>query len=188
MILLSSYGLCSPIVSEKAKEYIAPENKKVLVVPFAGYNNEQTAAREVSKGLIPFGFTLDNISVLDVNNPELCRGNKIDMIYVPGGNPFKLLSQAKKCNINQWIVDMVAENTIYFGISSGADFACENLEYLKLVDECNFELENYNGLGLIKEKVLCHIDQRDMSTLQRVKDFDERNTIFLRNDEIYVVI
>lgn len=188
MILLSSYGLCSPIIAVKAKEYIIPEDKKVLVVPFAGYNNEKTAAREINEGLLPFGFILDNIYVLDANNPGLHREKSFDMIYVPGGNPFKLLSQAQKCNINQWIVDMVMQNTIYFGISSGADFACENLEYLKLVDECNFEIENYDGLGLIKEKVLCHIDQRDMSTLQRVKDFDERNTIFLRNDEIYVVI
>ena len=188
MILLSSYGLCSPIIAERAKEYIIPEDKKVLVVPFAGYNNEKTAAREINEGLLPFGFILDNIYVLDANNPGLHREENFDMIYVPGGNPFKLLSQAQKCNINQWIVDMVMQNTIYFGISSGADLACENLEYLKLVDECNFEIENYDGLGLIKEKVLCHIDQRDMSTLQHVKDFDERNVIFLRNDEIYVII
>jgi len=186
VILLSSYGLCSSIVAQKAKEYIVSQNKKILVVPFAGYNNEKTANREINEGLLPFGFGLENIYVLDVNKPEAYRKNKFDMIYVPGGNPFKLLSQAQECNVNQWIIDMVADDAIYFGISSGADFACENLEYLKLVDECNFDLKNYDGLGLIKEKVLCHIDQRDMSTLKRVKDFDERKVIFLRNDEIYV--
>lgn len=186
MIILSSFGLRSPIVAEKAEKYINPTGMKVVVIPFAGFNNTATASREINEGLIPFGFDPDNISVLDVHNPELCKEHKFDMIYVPGGEPFKLLSQAQKCNIYQWILDMVKENVIYFGVSSGADFTCENLEYLKLVEDCNFDLENYNGLGLIKEKVLCHVDQRDMSTLQRVKEYDERGVIFLRNDDLFV--
>ena len=187
MILLSSYGLCSPVVANKAKQYINPRDMKVLVIPFAGFNNASTASREIDKGLVPFGFSLDNICVLDVNNPGLCTNSTYDMIYVPGGNPFKLLSLAQECNVVGWIANEVKNGALYFGISSGADFACENIEYLKLVDECNLELTDFNALGLIKEKVLCHVDQRDMATLQRVRDYDERRTIFLRNDELYAI-
>lgn len=187
MILLSSYGLRSPIVADNVREYINPENKKVLIIPFAGFNNASTAAKEIHEGLIPYGFALENIYVIDAEEPELCKKDNFDIIYVPGGNPFKLLSQVQKCNIKQWIIDMVDNGAIYFGVSSGADFACGNLEYLKIVDDCNFEIKDYDGLGLIEEKVLCHVDQRDMATLQQVKDYDERKTIFLRNDEIYAI-
>lgn len=187
MILLSSYGLCSPIIADKAREYINPDNMKVLVIPFAGFNNESAAAREINFGLLPFGFSIDNIYVVDIGSPELYRNIQVDMIYVPGGNPFKLLSETQKCSLKDWILNLVSNGAIYFGISSGADYACENISYLRLVEDCDFEMENYDGLGLLKEKVLCHVDQRDMATLQKVKDFDDRKTIFLRNDELYVI-
>jgi len=54
-------------------------------------------------------------------------------------------------------------------------------------EDCDYTLENYDALGLIEEKVLCHVDQRDMSTMQKVRDFDDRKTIFLRNDELYII-
>lgn len=187
MLLLSSYGLCSPIIAEKTKEYINAENTKVLVIPFAGFSNEKTAARELNEGLLPFGFSLDNIYVIDADEPELYKEIEFDMIYVPGGNPFKLLKEARECNLHSWVANLVRSGAVYFGVSSGADFACENLEYLRLVEDCDFILEDYKGLGLIKEKVLCHVDQRDVATMQRVNDFDERKTIFLRNDELYLI-
>ena len=59
MILLSSYGLRSPIVADNVREYINPENKKVLIIPFAGFNNASTAAKEIHEGLIPYGFALE---------------------------------------------------------------------------------------------------------------------------------
>lgn len=185
MILLSSFGLCSPIVAQKAREYINPENMTVLVVPFAGFNNQRTAKRESEEGLIPFGFAPENIYIMDVEKPDQHRNKAFDMIYVPGGNPFKLLMQAEECGIKEWIADLVKNGAIYHGVSSGADFICENLEYLKLVEDCNYAPKSFDGLGLIKEKVLCHIDQRDMSTLQQVKNYDERGVIFLRNDDLY---
>jgi len=187
MIILSSYGLRSPIIAQKARELINPANMSVLVIPFAGFNNENTAAREINEGLIPFGFNIDNIFVCSIENPELYKDKKFDLIYVPGGNPFKLLKEAKECNLLPWVIKLVNEGATYFGVSSGADFACENIEYLRLAEDCDYTMEDYNCLGLIKEKVLCHVDQRDMATLQRVKDFDDKKAIFLRNDEIYTI-
>ena len=95
MIILSSFGLRSPIVAEKAEKYINPTGMKVVVIPFAGFNNTATASREINEGLIPFGFDPDNISVLDVHNPELCKERKFDMIYVPGGDPLNCLVRHK---------------------------------------------------------------------------------------------
>ncbi len=188
MILLSSYGLCYPIIARKAKKYINPENMKVLLIPFAGFNNEKTAAREINEGLIPFGFSIENIYVLDAEKPNVYNDMHFDMVYVPGGNPFKLLSQAQLCNLNPFVVNLIRNGAIYFGISSGADYAGEDLEYLKLASEdCNIALENYNGLGIVNEKILCHVDQRDFGTLQKIKDCDDRKAIFLRNDELYVI-
>lgn len=188
MILLSSYGLCSPIVAEKARKYIKPEDKTVLIIPFAGVSNANTAAREINKGLIPFGFKIENIIVAGINKPERNKDIEPDIFYIPGGNPYKLLYETQKSNLMPWISKVVKNGASIWGISAGADFCCENLSYLKLVEDSDYSLENYNGLGLIKnKKILCHVDQRPMGLLQQVKDYDEKDVLFLRNDELYVI-
>ena len=187
MILISSFGLCSPIVAEKAKKYIEPENKKVLVVPFAGFDNTKTANREILNGLIPFGFERDKIDICSDFTVEQLRDRKYDWIYVPGGNPFKLLKEMEEYKIKNTLKEMIIGGCNYLGISSGADLLSNDLSYLRMVDDCNYNLDSYEGFGILKRKILCHIDQRDMSILQKVKDFDDRKTLFLRNDEIYQI-
>lgn len=186
MIILTSFGLRSPIVREKARGYL-PKDMKVIVIPFAGYNNEITAKREIYEGLLPLGFDNSNIYICDISNIDEYKRMHFDLIYVPGGNQFKLLYECQKNKMLNWIKKCITDGCHYFGVSAGADLATSDLEYLKMVDECNYELENFAGLGLIEEKVICHIDQRDVGTLKAVRNWDGRKTIFLRNDEVYVI-
>lgn len=184
MLFLSSYGFRAPLVSDKLKKYINPENKKILLIPFAGFNSKKTAEIEINEGLMPFGFVKDNILIYE---GDISLNEKIDIIYVPGGNPFKLLKEAKETEIIAPIRDMINNGADYFGVSAGADFLSANIEYLKSVDDCDYDLSDFDALGIIEEKILCHTDQRDMGILRSVKEFDERNTIFIRNDELLVM-
>ena len=185
-IILSSFGLRSPIIREKVREHL-PKDLKVLVIPFAGFNSEITAKREIDEGLLPFGFEKSNICVCGVSNIDAYKCMNFDLIYVPGGDQFKLLYECQKNEMLGWIKQRITAGCRYFGVSAGADLATSDLEYLKMVDECNYELENFAGLGLIEEKVICHIDRRDAGTLEAVRNWDGRKTIFLRNDEVYVI-
>ena len=186
MIILTSYGLRSPIIAEKVRDLINPKDMKVFIIPFAGFDYNLTAKKE-SDALINFGFEKNNIYVCDVSNADEHKNKHIDLIYVPGGNQFKLLYECQKRKMLNWVKQLIIDGAHYFGVSAGADLATSDLEYLKLVDDCNEKLENFVGLGLIEEKVICHVDQRDISTLQAVKKYDKRKTIFLRNDEVYVI-
>ena len=87
-----------------------------------------------------------------------------------------------------WLKNMVDRGTNYFGVSAGADFTCEDISYLKTVEDCNYELSDYKALSLIKDsKILCHVDQRSFGIMQQVRNYDNRKSIFLRNDEVYVI-
>jgi len=185
MILLSSYGLSSPIISEKAKKYLKPGKRKVLVVTYAC--SPDTVKEEVEKGLIPFGYKKEDVRYLNLFGSGIKPEDKFELIYVPGGDPFLLVKLMNMTGNRSYLKSLIKEGAHYFGFSAGADFAGENLEYLKTVEDCNCIIEDFSGLGLIKEKVLCHADQRDMATLKRVRDYDERKTLFLRNDELYVI-
>lgn len=188
MIILTSYGFVSPIVSDKLRKYVKCEDKKILIIPFAGFNREATAMREMQKGLIPFGFPEENIYVCRRENFRDVKNIKFDYIYVPGGNPFKLIKEAAELGIGDWIREQVMDGVTYIGVSAGADYCSENLSYLKLVEDDDFNLQFFEGLNFIKENVICHVEQRDMATLQRVKNYcPEKKLLMLRNDDVYVV-
>lgn len=186
MIILASYGLRSPIVSEKVREYIKnPEEMKVLIVPFAGFDCEKTAERETRDALVPFGFKAEDIFVC--RKGEAIK-EEFDLIYVPGGNPFKLIKMALEEGVMPIIKEAVKNGAVYFGASAGADFCCENLEYLTCVEDNDFPLESFEGLSLIEENVICHVDQRDYGTLRQVREFKpEKKLLMLRNDDIFVI-
>ena len=93
MLILSSFGFRSPVICEKKKEIITDTTEKsVVIIPFAGFNAEKTAIYE-TEALVKFGFSPKGIYIIDsVPNMDFSP----DYIYVPGGNPFKLLSELNR--------------------------------------------------------------------------------------------
>ena len=186
MIIISSYGFESPLVSAELKEKFTT-GEKVLIIPFAGFDSE-LSARKTKRLLEENGFKSENILICTNKEPLIYQNEKIDLIYVAGGNPFKLLNEAHSLNIIPMIKRMLSSGTAYFGASAGADFLSEDLSYLKCVEDDDFNLKSYKGLGILKEKILCHSDQRDRGTIRAIIDTEsDRETLLIRNDEVYIV-
>jgi len=91
-ILLSSYGLETPIMAEKFSKIIPQgrslKRKKCVILPYAGSDLAKTGEIE-TQNLINFGFSKKNIYV--ANDYGAFKCNFPDYIYVPCGDPFKLL-------------------------------------------------------------------------------------------------
>ena len=187
MIFLSSFGFRSPIAAQKMKEYVPePFDKKVLVIPFAGFNSENTGIRE-QEGLLAFGFIQPNVFILTRSNVEEMRKLSFDYIYVPGGDPFKLLSELQSLDLLDDIKRRVTDGTDYIGVSAGAMLATSNIEYAAQLEDNNFGFNKFDGLGLIDDCVVCHIDQLEKSAVLACKtSCPERKLLGIRNDEIIV--
>ncbi len=188
MIILSSFGFRSPIVSQKIREYVSqPEDKKVLMIPFAGFNNINTGIRE-SDGLVAFGFSAENIFILDAGNAAEAKNTVFDYIYVPGGDPFKLLFELREINFLGEILRMLKNGSTYIGVSAGASLATVDIGYVAQLEDDNYSLSDYSGLGLIDDCVLCHIDQYSPATVIACKSVCRDRKLFgIRNDEIAVL-
>ena len=185
MLILTSYGFRSPIVSEKLKNIIDPKGKTVLIVPFAGFNNESCARRE-TEGLIEFGFAADSIFVYDKEVPE--NNKRADYIFVPGGNTFKLLYEARQCGALEVIGRMVEEGSAYIGASAGAELATTNIEYVTMLEDNNYELESFDALGFIDDVVIPHSDQREIPQLLKANRLAEpkRMPACIGNGSVFV--
>lgn len=88
MLVLTSFGFKSPLIRGKLSGVLPVKGKTVLILPFAGVNIKACAEHE-SEGLVRFGYSPENIFICE-DLHTLTRLN-YDVIYVPGGNTFKLL-------------------------------------------------------------------------------------------------
>lgn len=191
MIIVSSYGFRKPFVREKLQGIFEnPEKKKVLLIPFAGYELSCAALSE-SRGLELFGFHKENIYVLKKDEPQKYFDVKFDLIYTSGGYPFKLLKEVQEGNLMPWLKKLIGDGVDYFGVSSGACLLCEDLYYLKQIggnDEENYNLTDYRGMGVIKENILCHADYFDKEIVDSIANYNpDKNAIMVKNEDVLVI-
>lgn len=186
VMLFSSYGFCSPIMREKFALAI-PRNeslkrKSCVIIPYAGYNTEKTAERE-KQGLVEFGFSSDNIYVLNGNGISGCEFP--DYIYVVGGDPFKLLDIVKKNSLIEKIRNSVIEkNAVYIGVSAGAYLATNNIEYITQVEDNNVTNDSFDALGLVPTNILCHYDHYSYLTLKVCEEVNGRQCMTIEDDQL----
>ena len=185
-LIFTSFGFNSPIVSEKLQRCINPAGKSVIVLPFAGFNEESTFLRE-KQGLVQFGFADECISLCDKSN--FAQFSKVDYIYVPGGDTFKLLSYVKTNGMMEHIRHLVAEGAVYIGASAGAVLATSDLEYVTAVEDNNFSLCDFTGLGLCNNVIVPHFDQMSHSSINscRVLSDSSRRMLYIKNCDAVVM-
>lgn len=185
-ILFSSYGFRSPIVREKIARVIPRDNKlkdkTCLVLPFAGFNVEKTFEVERS-GLVEYGFDFERVFNVDA----LVSGTTIipDFIYVPGGDPFKLLLETRKRNlrgeIRRWVLDC---KTTYIGVSAGANISAQNIQYVKQLEDNNVIESDYGALGLVSNAVVCHAEHYSYSQVKACETVSSTPVVTLRDDQV----
>ena len=150
------------------------------MIPYAGFDVEKTFEREKA-GLVEFGFRSDMIKF--VRSSADIISESPDFIYVPGGNPFKLLQSIKELKLIEEIIDCVKKRgATYIGVSAGADIATKDISYVLQLEDNNEIIDgDYKALGLIAESVLCHYDHRSFSTLKACQEVSG-DTIITIND------
>lgn len=186
--MFSSYGFTSPLMKDKFSKMIPRDeslkDKTCAIVPFAGFDVVKTGERE-KKNLIDFGF--DEKKIYIINGAGFKKIDSLDYIYVPGGDTFKLLNYVKQINLVKDLFDMVMyHGTIYIGVSAGAYIATQDLMYVTNVEDNNYVENDFSGLGLIDEKLLCHFDQYSFYTYKVCKQDSKYEILTIKNDQLLV--
>ncbi len=184
-MFFSSFGVCKPIPAEKLALVILREELKTktcFVVPYAGFNAEKTFERE-KRGLVDFGFDPCRIYLLE--SPEQILEKAPDYIYVPGGDPFKLLDGIKTLGLRDAIQDAVLyRGSVYMGVSAGADLATEDIAYVRYLEDNHYDGKDFSALDLIPQAILCHADHFPYSVLKECREETGKDVITLRDDQV----
>ena len=155
--------------------------KRVLFVPYALYDRGAYAntARERFKAM---GYDLD--SVHEVRDARQAV-NDAEVVFIGGGNTFRLLKALYDFDLLTPIRQKVAEGMPDIGSSSGSKVACPTIRTTK--DMPIVQPPSFDGLGLVSFQISPHYLDPDPDSTHMGETQEERINQFLEENSTPVV-
>lgn len=121
------------------------------------------------KKLRKMGFQLKEIDLRKMNKEKLKKElQKVDIVYLCGGNVFYLLDQVRKSGFDKIVRRLLEKGIIYAGASAGATLAGTTIEPVKWLDIDDPQTvphsKNCRGLGLVDFIILPHYGSIEYKT------------------------
>jgi dipeptidase E len=171
-IILTSTGLYSENIKEYCNNlFLHLSNKYVAIRTITAENKENNKysklAYEQFKNLL-----FSNIEFIDL---EIYSGNfdNFSVIYVCGGDTFKLLKAAQKSDFKKEIYNLLERGGIYIGVSAGSIIIGNSVKIALEVapDEGSDTsiLDNFDGLKIINADIHPHYSIEDDTDLENYK-------------------
>lgn len=177
---------------EIIKEYVK-ENSKIGFIPTASEVDDDRWYMEKDRDdLDKMKFSIVNIDISNENKEEIIKKfNKVDAIFVAGGNSFYLLQQLKLKNVLPELIEF-ANNKIYIGSSAGSCIACPSIDYVEKLDDKSQAplLNNCNAMNLVDFYILPHYKCKEKYTKLAddiEKDYSSYKFIKLSNEQAIIV-
>lgn len=155
--------------------------KRVLFVPYALYDRDAYAntARERFKAM---GYALD--SVHEVRDARRAV-NDAEVVFIGGGNTFRLLKALYDFDLLTPIRQRVAEGMPYIGSSAGSNVACPTIKTTK--DMPIVQPPSFDALGLVSFQISPHYLDPDPNSTHMGETQEERINQFLEENSTPVV-
>lgn len=174
-IILTSTGLSNDNVAKKFFNLIKDkEQKTVAIITTTAEDKEQNKYSILAKKQFQeAGFT--NIDFVDLETQEL-DSDKYDVIYVCGGDTFKLLKFAKEKNFNDNVKRLLNRDGFYIGVSAGSIIMSPSIDIANEIepDSNDVSLTDFSSFGIVPFHVMPHYypDIED-----DVKEFENRHNV-----------
>lgn len=151
----------------------------VHFVPYAQANHDGYTAG-MQKALAPLGLTVSGLHTAD--NPRRTL-EKARVLYVGGGNSFRLLKTLQTYDLLDIVRERVADGTLrYVGSSAGTNMACPSLRTTN--DMPIVQPASFSAFGLLPFQINPHyrdpsVDSTHMGETreQRIEEFLEENDV-----------
>ena len=157
-LLLTSTGLSSENIAKRFQSFFTdPGNQSVAIVTTAAEGKEQNKYSQLAKKQFEeMGFT--KIDFIDLETEPPNDFSSYGVIYVCGGNTFKLLKFAREANFQSSINDLLKRNGVYVGVSAGSIIVGPSISIANEVepDPNDIGLEDLTGFNITNLIILPH--------------------------------
>ncbi|HUE53162.1 MAG TPA: dipeptidase PepE [Terriglobales bacterium] len=167
-------------VEKEIRDFVGSRTK-VVFVPFAVHDRHAYAAKAQER-FRDIGLSL--ISIHDVSNMPRAV-DEADVVFVGGGNTFRLLKGLYDHNLLGPIRRRVAAGVPYIGSSAGSIVACPTLKTTK--DMPVVQPPSFEALGLVPFQISPHYLDPDPSSTHMGETQEERIVQFLEENGETVV-
>jgi dipeptidase E len=154
------------VMDEVVKKFPRPQKgMKLAFIPTAGdpYGGNKPWMDADRAKLVDLGFEVEDFDLKGKTEAEVREAlEKVDVIFVAGGNTFHLLNEANKSGFSKVVPELVKKGTIYIGSSAGSYIACPSIVHAgwKHADRNQVGLKDLTGLGLVDFLVVCHYESK----------------------------
>lgn len=192
-ILLTSIGLSTEKIRASVGQWIQSQaTRNVLIMTNAckdGKENQYAKLAKEQLGLL--GCT--DIQMFDVVTDDLMDIIRAQILYICGGNTFKLMADIHRAQAASVIRDFFhRQNTMIVGVSAGSIVLGQSLE--TSFDENKAQFPNLDGLKLIPFSIIVHFNDsrmaryQQLSRSQTIKTLVDHQAILIdSNGEHYIV-
>ncbi len=188
-LLLSSAGFLNPKIAEKVVEIMGtPDSKKVAIITTAAEGKETNKYSVLAKNQLgQMGFKTIDFIDLELDGEKSVEG--YDMVYVCGGNTFKLIKFIRESNFKAEIINLLHKGGLYFGVSAGSLIVGPSIKIVNEVNPDNNDvgLSNMSGLNIIKEIIFPHYESSIESEILNFESVNNVKVVRLTNDEALLV-
>lgn len=188
-IILTSTGLSAePVRHASEKFFDSLPHKSVAIVTTAAEGKENNKySKLVESQFRGLGFTI--IDFIDIENNPRADFSRYIVVYVCGGNTFKLLKYAREANFKETIVKLLERGGIYIGVSAGAIILAPTIQIAASVDPEPNEtgITNLEGLGLIDFEVHPHYDSSHDEELTSYQKTTSNKVVKISNSQAVVI-
>lgn len=175
-LLLTSTGLSSETVVKTFLDITNDiKSKSVAIITTAAEDKEKDKYSQLSKQqLIKIGFS--DIDFVDFEAESQKDLSKYEIIYVVGGNTFKLLKFARIANFGLSIKKLLQRDGIYVGVSAGSSIVGPSIQIAGEIepDPNDVGLEDFTGLNITELIILPHYT---IEIEKETKEFEIRHNV-----------
>lgn len=177
-LLLTSTGLSSPNVLNKFLGIIdGTKNKQVAIVTTAAEGKEANKYSQLAnKQFVGLGFSI--VDFVDLETDPTKNLSMYDVVYVCGGNTFKLLKFARAANFKNSVESLLKKGGVYIGVSAGSIIIGPSVEIANEVrpDPNTVGLSDFTGFGIINTTVMPHYSSE---IEEQIKIFENKYNIII---------
>jgi dipeptidase E len=165
--------------AEGLLEGLEPKAAAIVTTAAEGKHENRYSALAASQ-LAEMGF---DATFVDLETEPAYDFTRCSVIYVCGGNTFRLLKHARAANFGEAVSRLLDRGGVYVGVSAGAIILSPSIEAAATIepDPNTVGLEDFTGLALVDFEVHPHYEEPVEPEVRSYESTSRRRVIRLSN-------
>ena len=141
----------------------------LLFLPNEHARHDVIRSGKFHRRMAEFGFDPSLVSVFDAKAPDLTRDLHPDVLYISGGNTFRMAEIYRKAAFDREIVRMLNEGTVFVGGSAGAHLVTPDFRHAARYDDVPEGFSDFSGLSLFPGILICHFSEERQAHFEELQ-------------------